>query len=51
VEFPGFQFPRIQIHTLKDFFANKRPKLPATNITFKAAQFKGKKSKQIDLGL
>lgn len=51
VEFPGFQFPRIQIHTLKDFFAHKRPKLPATNITFKAAQFKGKKSKQIDLGL
>ncbi len=51
VEFPGFQFPKIQIHTLKDFFAHKRPKLPATNITFKAAQFKGKKSKQIDLGL
>lgn len=51
VEFPGFQFPKIQIHTLKDFFANKRPKLPATNITFKAAQFKGKKNKQIDLGL
>lgn len=51
VEFPGFQYPKIQIHTLKDFFAHKRPKLPATNITFKAAQFKGKKSKQIDLGL
>ena len=51
VEYTGFQFPKIQIHTLKDFFANKRPKLPATNITFKAAHFKGKKSKQIDLGL
>jgi len=51
VEFTGFQFPKIQIHTLKDFFANKRPKLPTTNITFKAAKFKGKKSNQIDLGI
>lgn len=51
VEYTGFQFPKIQIHTLKDFYANKRPKLPATNITFKSAQFKGKKSKQIDLGI
>ncbi len=51
VEYPQFKFPKIQIHTLKDFFAHKRPKLPATNITFKAAQFKGKKSKQIDLEL
>ncbi len=51
VEYPGFQYPKIQIHTLKEFFANKRPKLPKTNITFKSAQFKGKKSKQIDLGI
>lgn len=36
---------------LEDFFANKRPKLPAPNIIFKAAQFKGKKSKQIDMGI
>jgi len=51
VEFPGFQYPKIQILTLKDFFSNKFPKLPQTNITFKAAQFKGKKSKQIELGI
>ncbi len=51
IKYPGFQYPKIQIHTLKEFFANKRPKLPATNITFKAAQFKGKKNKQIDLGI
>ncbi|MDP3149266.1 MAG: DNA methyltransferase [Ignavibacteria bacterium] len=51
VEFPGFQYPKIQILTLKDFFGNKFPKLPKDNITFKAAQFKGKKSKQIELGI
>lgn len=51
VEYPGFQFPKIQILTLKEYFANKRPKLPATNVTFKAAPFKGKKSKQIDMGI
>ena len=36
---------------LKDFFANKHPKFPTTSITFKAAQFKGRKSKQIDMGI
>ncbi|PJC58574.1 MAG: hypothetical protein CO025_08775, partial [Ignavibacteria bacterium CG_4_9_14_0_2_um_filter_37_13] len=51
VEFPGFQYPKIQILTLKDFFNNKFLKLPSTNITFKAAQFKGKKNKQIELGI
>ncbi len=51
IEYTGFQYPKIQILTLKDYFANKRPKLPSTNITFKSAKFKGKKSKQIDLGI
>ena len=43
VKMPGFEFPKLQILTLKDFFAGKRPKLPSTNITFKAAQHSGKK--------
>jgi len=43
VKLPGFEFPKLQILTLKDFFAGKRPKLPSTNITFKAAQHSGKK--------
>ena len=43
VKLPGFEFPKLQILTLKDFFAGKRPKLPQTNITFKAAQHSGKR--------
>jgi site-specific DNA-methyltransferase (adenine-specific) len=43
VKFPGFEFPKLQVVTLKDFFAGNRPKLPNTNITFKAAQHTGKK--------
>jgi len=38
-----FIYPKLQILTLKEFFAGKRPKLPSTNITFKAAQHSGKK--------
>jgi site-specific DNA-methyltransferase (adenine-specific) len=45
VKVPGYEYPKLQMLTLKDFFKNKRPKLPATNITFKAAQHTGKKSK------
>ena len=50
VKVPGFEFPKVQILTLKEYFAGKRPKLPKENITFKAAQHSGKKSKgQISL--
>jgi site-specific DNA-methyltransferase (adenine-specific) len=42
-QFTGFEFPKLQILTLKDFFAHKRPKLPAVNITFKSAQHTGKR--------
>lgn len=51
LELPNYQFPKIQILTLKEFFNNQKPKLPPTNITFRAAKFKGKKVHQIDLGL
>jgi site-specific DNA-methyltransferase (adenine-specific) len=51
VEVPGFKYPRLQILTLKDYFLNKRPKLPQVNITFKAAAKKGKKSHQEELEL
>ena len=51
VKLPGFEFPKLQILTLKEFFAGKRPKLPSTNITFKAAQHSGKKGKQEALEL
>jgi site-specific DNA-methyltransferase (adenine-specific) len=43
VEIPGFKIPKLQILTLEDFFKGKKPKLPKVNITFKAAQLKGKK--------
>lgn len=49
VEYTGFKFPKIQILTLKDFFDNKRPKLPKENITFRKAQTKGKKSQQFKM--
>jgi site-specific DNA-methyltransferase (adenine-specific) len=52
VEIPGFKIPKLQILTLKDYFKNKTPKLPKVNITFKAAQLKGKKRQnQMDLGV
>ena len=44
VKLPGFAYPKIQILTLKEYFKGKRPKLPQTNITFKAAEHKGKKT-------
>ena len=43
VEIPGYKIPKLQILTLEDYFNNKAPKLPKVNITFKAAQLKGKK--------
>jgi len=50
VEIPGFKIPRLQILTLKDYFKNKKLKLPSVNITFKAAQLKGKnKQNQIKM--
>ncbi len=51
VEVPGFKYPRLQILTLKDYFLNKRPRLPKVNITFKAAAKKGKKTHQEELDL
>jgi site-specific DNA-methyltransferase (adenine-specific) len=43
IEIPGFKIPRLQILTLEDYFKKKTLKLPKYNITFKAAQLKGKK--------
>src|SRR3972149_9850644 len=43
VKIPGYEIPRLQILTLEDYFKNKLLKLPKYNITFKAAQLKGKK--------
>ena len=52
VEIPGYKIPKLQILTLKDYFRNKLPKLPQVNITFKAAQLKGKKKQnQMNLGV
>jgi site-specific DNA-methyltransferase (adenine-specific) len=50
IEIPGFSIPRLQILTLSDYFKNKKLKLPSVNITFKAAQLKGKnKQNQIKM--
>ncbi|MCJ7651309.1 MAG: hypothetical protein MUP85_22095 [Candidatus Lokiarchaeota archaeon] len=49
VKYTGLQFQKIQIHTLKDFFNQKRPKLPKENITFRKAQTKGKKTQQFKM--
>lgn len=49
MEFNGVQYPRLQVLTLKEYFAGKKLKLPQTNITFKPAQFKGKKLMQTTL--
>jgi len=43
VEVPGHKYPKLQILTLKEYYQNKPLKLPSVNITFKAAQLKGKK--------
>lgn len=51
VEVPGYKYPRLQILTLKDYFANKALKLPKVNITFKSAARKGKKLHQEKLDL
>ncbi len=45
IEVPGHKYPRLQILTLKEYYQNKQLKLPSVNITFKAAQLKGKKKK------
>jgi site-specific DNA-methyltransferase (adenine-specific) len=45
VKVPGFEYPKLQIITLEEYFSGKRPKLPTVNITFKAAQHTGKKAK------
>ncbi len=50
IEIPGYKIPRLQILTLSDYFKNKKLKLPSVNITFKAAQLKGKnKQNQIKM--
>ena len=38
----GFNYPRLQILTLEEFFGGKSLNLPKTNITFKSAQTTGK---------
>ncbi len=44
IKTPSFDIPRLQILTLKEYFGKKKQlKLPQVNITFKAAQLKGKK--------
>jgi len=42
----GFNYPRLQILTLDEFFGGKSLNLPKTNITFKSAQTTGKVSEQ-----
>ena len=51
VEIPGYKIPRLQLLTLKEYFNKKKElRLPQVNITFKAAQLKGKsKQNQIKL--
>jgi site-specific DNA-methyltransferase (adenine-specific) len=49
IEFNGVKYPRLQVLTLKEYFSGKKLKLPQTNITFKPAQFKGKKLLQTTL--
>jgi len=53
VQIPGYQIPRLQVLTLKEYFGNsKKLKLPAVNVTFKAAQHKSKsKGNQINMGI
>jgi site-specific DNA-methyltransferase (adenine-specific) len=51
VDVPGFKYPKLQILTLKDYFQNKQLKLPAVNVTFKAATKKAKKQHQEELNL
>ncbi len=47
----GFSFPKLQLLTLQEFFAGKRPQLPATNITFKTAESVGKGGTQEELSI
>ncbi|HEY0006386.1 MAG TPA: DNA methyltransferase [Pyrinomonadaceae bacterium] len=43
-------YPRLQLITLHDHFLNRRPKLPPVNLTFRSAQYAGKKLMQYTLG-
>lgn len=50
IEIPGYSIPHLQILTLKEYFGTKKLKLTSENITFKAAQLKGKnKQNQVKL--
>lgn len=42
-------YPKLQLLTLHDHFMNKRPKLPPVNLTFRSAQYTGKKLMQYTL--
>jgi site-specific DNA-methyltransferase (adenine-specific) len=44
IKTPGYSYPRLQVLTLSEFFSNKYPKLPKSNITFDSAKLKGKSS-------
>ncbi len=45
----GFNYPKLQILTLSEYFSGKQLKLPQTNITFESAPFKGKGMNQLEL--
>ena len=45
----GFNYPKIQIMTLAEFFAGKNLQLPTNNITFKSASTVGKSGNQVGL--
>jgi site-specific DNA-methyltransferase (adenine-specific) len=48
LKFGIYEIPKLQILTLKEFFGNKKLKLPEENITFKAS---GQKTKQLSFVL
>ncbi|MEK7989454.1 MAG: restriction endonuclease, partial [Thiotrichaceae bacterium] len=45
----GYSYPKMQIMTLEEFFANQQLNLPKDNITFKSATTIGKASQQKNL--
>ena len=49
VSTPGFEYPKLQLLTLAEFFSDKKLKLPQINITFETAKLKGKGPRQIEL--
>jgi len=49
VSVPGYSYPKLQILTLAEFFAEKKLKLPQTNITFESAKLRGKGHQQLCL--